>query len=552
MSKFNSALLVTWLLIGTCPLSRAGSATWKSNAASGDWNTATNWTPNTVPNGPGDTATFAVSQHTAISISANVEVSNIVFGAGASAYTIAPSPGVVLTLSGPGITNNSGITQNFVPENNASGAWGVVSFTNAATAGVGVTFVNPPGIANFSYGGEIDFSDSATAGFATFTNSGGTIEFGYGGLIHFSDNASADHGTFTSIASSAGLAEGGQIYFRDTSSAGHATFDTKGGVAFQSIGALTWFYESSTAEEATMTTEGGAGPGETLFLATSTVGNSTQIAADSPGEDFGGLLRIYNSSTGGTARVEVFGNGQIDTTTRDTGHGKVIIGSLEGDGMAVVRDINFGGSLIVGSNNLSTVFAGTISSGRLGKIGSGALTLTGANGYDGPTIVRGGKLLVNNVAGSATGTGLLRVDIGALGGNGIISGPVTIGAGQASRALLAPGVSGQGVLTTQNTLTFGSNGAYNWSFDAGTQTADEAVSNGVTIDPEAAFSPFGSGTGTLGNGTVFTAISNTSANPISGTFSNLPDGGVISVNGNNFQVSYEGGDGNDLTLTVVP
>jgi hypothetical protein len=47
-------------------------------------------------------------------------------------------------------------------------------------------------------------------------------------------------------------------------------------------------------------------------------------------------------------------------------------------------------------------------------------------------------------------------------------------------------------------------------------------------------------------------ISNTSANPITGTFSNLPDGGTVTINGNNFQASYEGGDGNDLTLTVVP
>jgi hypothetical protein len=26
----------------------------------------------------------------------------------------------------------------------------------------------------------------------------------------------------------------------------------------------------------------------------------------------------------------------------------------------------------------------------------------------------------------------------------------------------------------------------------------------------------------------------------------------VTVNGNNFQASYTGGDGNDLTLTVVP
>jgi hypothetical protein len=58
--------------------------------------------------------------------------------------------------------------------------------------------------------------------------------------------------------------------------------------------------------------------------------------------------------------------------------------------------------------------------------------------------------------------------------------------------------------------------------------------------------------GALRQGLVLTLISNTSANSISGTFANLPDGGIVTINGNNFQASYSGGDGNDLTLTVVP
>ncbi len=37
-----------------------------------------------------------------------------------------------------------------------------------------------------------------------------------------------------------------------------------------------------------------------------------------------------------------------------------------------------------------------------------------------------------------------------------------------------------------------------------------------------------------------------------GIFHNLKDGQIIAVNGSNLQASYTGGDGNDLTLTVVP
>ena len=35
-------------------------------------------------------------------------------------------------------------------------------------------------------------------------------------------------------------------------------------------------------------------------------------------------------------------------------------------------------------------------------------------------------------------------------------------------------------------------------------------------------------------------------------FANLPDGSTFTAAHNNFQVSYSGGDANDLTLTVVP
>jgi hypothetical protein len=41
----------------------------------------------------------------------------------------------------------------------------------------------------------------------------------------------------------------------------------------------------------------------------------------------------------------------------------------------------------------------------------------------------------------------------------------------------------------------------------------------------------------LSAGTVFTAISNTSANPIAGTFINLPDGSTFTAGRNNFQAA---------------
>ena len=93
----------------------AGNATWSQNPTSGDWNTASNWTPGGPPNGPADTATFQSSAISNLSLSANTQLSGVTFGPGGGlVYTIAASPGFTLTVSGFGITNNSARTQNFV------------------------------------------------------------------------------------------------------------------------------------------------------------------------------------------------------------------------------------------------------------------------------------------------------------------------------------------------------------------------------------------------------------------------------------------------------
>ena len=71
------------------------------------------------------------------------------------------------------------------------------------------------------------------------------------------------------------------------------------------------------------------------------------------------------------------------------------------------------------------------------------------------------------------------------------------------------------------------------------------MANGVTING-ATVNAKRPDPGPLECGETLTMITNRSANPISGTFSNLPDGAIVTVDGNNFQASYSGGDGNDL------
>ena len=187
----------------------------------------------------------------------------------------------------------------------------------------------------------------------------------------------------------------------------------------------------------------------------------------------------------------------------------------------------------------------------MSKTGAGTLSLTGANLYTNGTTVTQGTLLVSNRTGSGTGTGQVSVNAGTLGGSGTIAGPVTVGTG----ASLTPGAgtNGQTTLTTQNALTLNSDATYTYTFKAKKNKArtDLVIAIGVTING-ATLNLTGQIQGSLKRGLTLTVISNTSANPISGTFSNLPDGAIVTVNGNNLRASYEGGDGNDLTLTVVP
>ena len=355
----------------------------------------------------------------------------------------------------------------------------------------------------------------------------------------------------------------GNVYFSDSSSAGSGTFVNNGCQTCSEGGyaASTYFSGTSTAANGTFINNdsfGGVIPvpgGSTVFDQTSTAGNSTLIAYGAPSGGNGGLIQFSSSSTGGTARVEFFTSysslrsGILDISAHNPPG--VTIGSIEGNGLVHLGANN----LTVGTNHLSTTFSGVIDGGggSFTKVGGATLALTGANRYTGGTTIEGGKLIVSNMSGSGTGSGAVKINKGTLRGRGRIAGAVTLGTGSGPGAFLSPG---QGrtrprTFNIQSTLTFNSDAAYNCGLNSRTGIADKVVANGVTISG-AIFSFAEFGNTVLSPGTVFTAINNTAGTPITGTFSNLADGSTLIGGSNTYQASYEGGDGNDLTLTVVP
>jgi autotransporter-associated beta strand protein len=400
-----SAAAILTLLLSIASSSFAGSATWKVSPTNDDWFTAANWTPRTVPNGPLDTATFASSGQTEVFFAFDVEVNGIVFKPGANAFTIATNPVVTpeLTISGVGITNDSGIVQNFVVNRGAA----QILFSNSATAGSFTAFTNfgtitfeltsTAGNASFTNNGLMDFANNATAGDATITNNN---------LLVFDASSTAGNGTFTNS---------NFINFGDASTGGNATFINPGSADSTVGGGFIVFNDRNgigggTGGEATFINDGaaasGGSAGLTLFNETGDAGNATLIANGGSGGGDGGSIQFASVSTGGTARVEVFGNGNLDISRHDAPG--LTTGSIEGDG-AVFLGAN---NLTLGTNNLGTTFSGLIqdggtnggTGGSLTETGTGKLTLTKSNTYTGGTNITGGTLQVTNTSGSATGT----------------------------------------------------------------------------------------------------------------------------------------------------
>jgi hypothetical protein len=80
-------------------------------------------------------------------------------------------------------------------------------------------------------------------------------------------------------------------------------------------------------------------------------------------------------------------------------------------------------------------------------------------------------------------------------------------------------------------------------YDQLSVTGTVTINSGANLYPQLGFAP--------SPGQTFVLVDNNGIDPVAGTFNGLPEGATITLNANELKISYVGGTGNDIVLTVT-
>ena len=286
-----------------------------------------------------------------------------------------------------------------------------------------------------------------------------------------------------------------------------------------------------------------------------------------------GNIAVTNNSTIASAGFAIQTNnaGTGITTIINNGTATGSVGVLIGTGPANV--INFGtitgttgatpAAIQLGAgNDVLTIAPSSLINGNVfGDVGSDTLQLggSGTGNFNLSNIVPPGSSAQSQYLGfeifkvvsgtwilSGTGVDAWQVIGGTLGGNGVIGGLNVLAGGT-----VAPGASA-GILTTGSaTIAAGATFAVELGGIApGAGGHDQVkVAGTVALAGSLALSQIGGFKPPTGS--TFTIIDNDGVDAVTGTFADLANGASFSSGGETYQISYTGGDGNDVVLTAL-
>ena len=303
---------------------------------------------------------------------------SITLGAGGATFEVDLVRTLTLngTLSGPGSLRKTGAgTLVLSAANNYVGGTAVEagSLNAAATGALGSGPVSVAANASLLFSGNADASGLTI----TAAERGAT---GNAGFVRFGGTTSAGNARLV-------MNNGAAAEFRDNATAGNAVIENHGG--------LTNIWFNATAGNARITNFSG---GQINLLDDASAGQATFV------NESGGLIDIFDRASAGQATVVNNAGGRLRISSLTTAG--ISIGALSGTG-----DVILGAkALTTGGLNANTEVSGVISGtgGSLVKIGTGTLTLSGANTYTGGTALRQGRLNLGH--NQALGTGALAMD----------------------------------------------------------------------------------------------------------------------------------------------
>ena len=248
------------------------------------------------------------------------------------------------------------------------------------------------------------------------------------------------------------------------------------------------------------TDSGALGNANLVYLYSNPSGGELDLEFGADGLDLSRPVQIQNSDGNKTIRLDLPGantgtvSGNVDIRSSYSGQFDVDVGADD--------SLTFSG----------TMYFGAAGAAGVTKLGTGSLTVTGNNTYNGPTTIEAGTLLVNNTAGSGTSSGAVSVnDAATLGGTGSMSGLVTANSG----GHIAPGTS-IGTITMAGGLTLNDGSVLDYEVDTSGGTGDKimvgggtftgaASADGVTVNVTLSGTPSSEATYTLINWSAATA-----------------------------------------------
>ncbi|WP_181011686.1 autotransporter-associated beta strand repeat-containing protein [Bosea psychrotolerans] len=414
-----------------------------------DWNTATNWSaPADVPDTAGETAVFqGAIAPAALAISASTSVGGITYDAGAQGYTI--TVGNTLSMAGS-VTNNSGVTQNFV----ISPSQGLV-FGGAADAGTNVVYTT-------AGNGGISFQGTGSAAAASFV-------LGAAGNIFIQTASAVSLGELSGGSSSRVLATlvGATLTIGalNTSTTFAGSIQEGGGVGLTvtktGTGTLTLGDAGGASNYTGLTTISQGVLNIQAATALGTAAAGTVVASGAALELQGGITIASEALTlNGTG---VAGGGALrNVSGTNTYGGAITLGSnasivSAANGLALTGGVALGANtLTFGGGAINVTTAGITGAGAV-VVGSGLVLIDAAGAYVGGTTIATGATAATSVAGGF-GTGTITLAGGTLGSNAVavtIANAISLSASsfvsvQASQALTLTG----GIALGANTLSF--------------------------------------------------------------------------------------------------